>query len=179
MINLFDIFITFFKISSVTFGGGMAMLPILQRDIVTNKSWVTDEEVIDFYAISQGLPGIIAVNVASLIGYKKRGTFGAIVASLGIISPCLIIIIFISMFLNNFLEIKQVQYAFKGISIAVTALIFNSAANLWKKSILDKFCLMLFMIALILMLVTGISPFILVISSGLISILYKRIEEKI
>lgn len=178
VVNLFDIFITFFKISSVTFGGGMAMLPILQREIVNKKLWVTDEEVIDFYAISQGLPGIIAVNIASLIGYKKRGTFGAIFAGLGIISPCLIIIIFISLFLNDFLGIKQVQYAFKGISVAVAALIFSSVISLWKKSILDKFSFILFLISLVLMLATSISPFILVISSCLVSILYKRIEEK-
>lgn len=178
MISLLDIYTTFFKISSVTFGGGMAMLPILQRDIVNNKSWITDEEVIDFYALSQGLPGIIAVNVASLIGYKKRGTMGAIIAGLGIISPCIIIIVFISFFLRNFQDIKEVQYAFRGISVAVSALIFHSVINLWNKSILDKFCIILFMATLILMLVTNTSPIILVVSSGIASILYKRVEEK-
>lgn len=179
MIKILDIFITFFKISSVTFGGGMAMLPILQRDIVNKKNWVTDEEVLDIYALSQGIPGIIAVNVASLIGYKKRGVFGAISAALGIVMPCLIIIIFISINLKNFQDNIYVKYSFKGISIAVTALIFNSVMNLWKKSIIDKFSLVIFSTSLIAMIIIKPSPIIIVITNCLVSILYRKREKSI
>ena len=97
MRGLWEIFFSFFKMSSVTFGGGYAMLPILQREIVVKKKWMTEEKIIDYYAISQGLPGIIAVNVAVFIGKERKGVLGGIAGALGIVGPCLFIITFIAM----------------------------------------------------------------------------------
>jgi len=174
MNNFFDIYWTFVKINAVTFGGGMAMLPILQKEIVQNKKWVSDEEVIDFYALCQGMPGIVAVNVSALIGYRKMGILGVIAAGLGVITPSIIIITIITSFLSNFQEIKVVQHAFKGISIGVTALIFNTVLNLWKKSIVDKLCVIIFFITFILMLTTNISPVLFVIVGAFVGIVAKE-----
>ncbi|MGB4438285.1 MAG: chromate transporter, partial [Sedimentibacter sp.] len=134
MKDLLEIYFTFFKISSITFGGGMAMLPILQNELVKSKKWVTDEEIIDYFALGQSLPGIIAVNVASFIGYRKKGVLGEIFAGLGIVSPCIIIILVIASRISNFKNIEIVQHAFAGITIGVSALIFGAVKNLWEKS---------------------------------------------
>lgn len=179
MVSLIEIFWTFFKISSVTFGGGMAMLPILQRDIVQSKLWVTDEELIDFYAISQGLPGIIAINVAAFIGFRKRGALGVIAASLGIAGPCILIITILASILDKFQDMRIVKNSFAGITIGVTALIFNSVVSLWKKSILDKLCVLLFFTTVALVIFTNLSPVVFVVLGAFIGIIVKNIGDKI
>ncbi len=126
---LLQLFIVFFKIGSLTFGGGIAMLPMLQREIVEDKKWATEEELIDYYSIGQCTPGIIAINTATFIGYKIRGKIGAIFSTLGIVCPSLIIIIIIASFIKNFLHIKWVLYAFAGIKIAVAGLILDAFIN--------------------------------------------------
>ena len=102
MKELISIFISFFKMGSVTFGGGYAMLPILRKECVEKNKWITEEQVMDYYAVSQGLPGIIAVNVSVFIGYRRRKFAGGIAAALGCVSPCIIIISIIAAFLSNF-----------------------------------------------------------------------------
>ncbi len=179
MVSLLSIYWRFFRISSITFGGGMTMLPILQREVVQAEAWVTDEEVIDMYALSQGLPGIIAVNVASFVGYRKRGVPGVIAAALGIVSPCILIIMIIAMFLKNFQDLLIVKNAFAGISVGVTALIFNSVLKVWKKSILDKFCIVIYIGTLLLMLFTSISPVIFVLAGAFIGILLKNRVDRV
>lgn len=174
MVSLLSIYWKFFKISSITFGGGMTMLPILQREVVQADSWVTDEEIIDMYALSQGLPGIIAVNIASFIGHRKRGVPGAIAAGLGIVSPCILIIMIIAMFLKNFQDLLIVKNAFAGISVGVTALIFNSVSKLWKKSILDRFCIILYIVTLLFMLFSNLSPVIFVLIGAFVGIIVKN-----
>lgn len=179
MVSLLSIYWKFFKISSVTFGGGMTMLPMLQREIVQTEKWVTDEEIIDMYALSQGLPGIIAVNVAAFIGHRKKGIPGAIAAGLGIISPCIIIITIIAMFLKNFENNVILKNAFAGISVGVTALIFNSVVKLWNKSILDKLCIIIYIVMLLLMLLLNISPIVLVLLGAAVGILLRNQVDNI
>lgn len=174
MKELLEIYWTFLKISSVTFGGGMAMLPILQREIAKNKNWVTDEDIIDYYALSQGLPGILAINVSSMIGYHKKGILGDIAASLGTISPCIFIITILTNFITNFRDIEIVRHAFAGITLGATALIFSAIINLWKKSIVDKFCLSIFVVTFLIMIFFDISPVILIIASGVTGIIIRR-----
>ncbi|WP_312700156.1 chromate transporter [Sedimentibacter sp.] len=174
MKELLEIYFTFFKISAVTFGGGMAMIPILQREIVQNKQWVTDEEVIDYYALSQGLPGILAVNVSAMIGYRKKGLPGDIAASLGTISPCIVIISILASFISSFREIEIMQHAFAGITLGATALIFSTIIGLWKKSVVDRICLIIFAVTAFLMFAFGISPVILIIISAVIGIVVKK-----
>lgn len=178
MKELLEIYWTFLKISSVTFGGGMAMLPILQREIAKNKKWVTDEEIIDYYALSQGLPGILAINVSSMIGYHKKGLLGDIAASLGVISPCILIITILTNFITNFRDIEIVRHAFAGITLGATALIFSAILNLWKKSIVDKFCLVIFILTFLMMIIFDVSPVILIIASAISGIIIRRSGEK-
>ena len=127
--ELWELFLTFAKVGVMTFGGGMAMLPILQREVVENKGWATDEELTDYFAIGQCTPGIIAVNTATFIGYKQRGVLGGIVATLGVILPSLVIIMVIASVLENFAQIPIVQHAFAGINVAVAALIVQAVVG--------------------------------------------------
>ena len=126
----FTLFGLFFKMGAVTFGGGYAMLPILERELVDNRDWVTKDELLDYYAIGQSTPGIIAVNVATFVGYKRRGVSGAIAATAGIVSPSLIIIMILATFISNFAEITWVQKALKGINVVVGALLVQSVISM-------------------------------------------------
>ena len=133
--DLWDLYFTFFKIGLVTFGGGLSMLPILERTLVDKKKWASDEELLDYYAIAQATPGIIAVNVSTFVGFNKRGIIGGIFSTLGMISPSIIIITFIAEFISNFESIVWVQKALKGINVAVAGLLTYSVFNLTKKSL--------------------------------------------
>ena len=128
---LIDLFVTFAKMGAVTFGGGYAMLPILQKTVVEDKKWATDEELLDYYAIGQCTPGIIAVNTATFIGYKTKGIIGGIVATLGLIFPSIVIIAIIAAFLKNFASLAVVQHAFSGIRVCVGVLVLNAVFKLW------------------------------------------------
>lgn len=141
--NAAELFFAFFKIGAFTFGGGLAMLPFLKRDLVDTKKWLTEEEIVDYFAIGQCTPGIIAVNVATFSGYKRAGIFGSIAATLGIITPSVIIIMLISAFLSNFSEIILVQKAFKGINIAAAVLLTKAVFGFGKKTVADIFTLLI------------------------------------
>ena len=152
-----QLFLTFAKVGVMTFGGGMAMLPILQREVVEDKGWATDEELVDYFAIGQCTPGIIAVNTATFVGYRQRKIPGGIAATLGVISPSLIIIVLIAMVLSNFMEIAWVQHAFAGIRVAVCALIASSVLKLAKGN-LKKWWHVLLAVAAFAVVALGQSP---------------------
>ena len=122
---LWELLITFAKIGVMTFGGGMAMLPMLQREIVERKGWATEEEMADYYAIGQCTPGIIAVNTATFIGNKQKGTLGGIVATLGVVLPSLVIITLLAGVIEYYSALAWVKNAFAGIRVCVCVLIFN------------------------------------------------------
>lgn len=145
--ELFVMFFTFCKIGSITFGGGLAMLPILEKELVDRKKWTTNEELLDYYAISQATPGIIAVNVSTFIGHKRMGVLGGIFATLGIVTPSLIIITLIAEFISNFEQIVWVQKALKGINVAVCALLTYSVFGLTKKTIKKWYSLLIYIAA--------------------------------
>ena len=119
MNKLLDLFFTFARIGGLTFGGGYAMLPMLQKEVVEKRKWATEEEIMDYYAIGQCTPGIIAVNTATFVGQSTAGIAGGIFATLGVVFPSLIIITLIAAFLQNFAELAVVQYAFSGIRVCV------------------------------------------------------------
>jgi len=134
--NLYlDLFLTFARVGVCTFGGGYAMLPILQREVVERKGWCTDEELADYFAIGQCTPGVIAVNTATFVGSKKKGVSGGIVATLGMIFPSVVIITLIAAFLQNFAHIPAVRHAFNGVRAAVVALIASSVLKLGKTTL--------------------------------------------
>ena len=133
MKELLKLFLIFAKIGSFTFGGGYAMLPMIQREIVDKNGYATEQEVLDYYAIGQLTPGVIAVNVATFIGMKRKGMLGAAFATFGVVFPSIVIITAIALILRNFMDIQLVQYAFSGIRVAVIALIVKTVITVTKK----------------------------------------------
>ena len=132
-----DLFLTFAKVGVMTFGGGYAMLPILQREVVENKGWATEEELTDYFAIGQCTPGIIAVNTATFIGQKNKGIPGGIIATLGLVFPSLVIISMLAGVITQFSHLAWVNHAFGGIRVCVCILILNAITKLYKKSVID------------------------------------------
>ena len=171
MRELWNLFITFAKVGVMTFGGGMAMLPILQREVVQNKGWASDEELTDYFAIGQCTPGIIAVNTATFIGQKQRGVWGGIFATLGMVFPSLVIITARAGLITNFAHVAWVQHAFAGIRVVVCVLIFNAVLKLWKGAVKDKGALVLFLLVFVLSVFFDISPVVFVLlcaASGIV-----------
>lgn len=172
--ELFELFLIFCRIGGFTFGGGYAMLPIIQKEIVEKRNWATDEEIIDYYAIGQCTPGIIAINTATFIGYKKKGIFGAIFATTGMVFPSIIIITAIGKFFQHFQDYEIIQNAFGGIRVVVVALIVNTVINMYKKSVNDNTGTIIFLISFIAIGFMKISPILIIIVSALIGIIKCR-----
>lgn len=173
MKDLFDLFWTFFRIGGLTFGGGYAMLPIIHKEIVEHKGWATNEDIIDYYAVGQCTPGVIAVNTATFIGYRLKGVKGAIIATFGVISPSLIIIIIIASFLQSFSNLAIVQNAFSGIRVAVVALIITTIIKLWRNSVKDWIGIAIAISAFISTSLFNFSPIYVVISAAMIGLFSK------
>ena len=178
MKELWDLFWTFAKMGVMTFGGGYAMLPILQREVVESKHWVSEEEIMDYYAIGQCTPGIIAVNTATFIGQKKRGIAGGIMATLGVVFPSVVIISILAGLITNFSHLVWVQNAFAGIQVCVCVLIFNAVVKLLKKSVVDKPTAAIFVLVLAGGVFLNASPVWFVILAALVGILLKNLEVK-
>ncbi len=175
---LLDMFLTFAKVGAMTFGGGYAMLPILQREVVENKGWATEDELMDYFAIGQCTPGIIAVNTATFIGQKHKGSIGAIFATLGVVFPSLVIISALAGVIEAFSHLAWVQHAFGGIRVCVCVLIFNSVVKLYKKAVLDKATLIIFLAVALGAFLTDLSPVIFVIAAGAAGIVLKAMGGK-
>ena len=134
MKKLFELFLTFMKIGGFTFGGGHAMIPLIQKETVENKKWITDDDILEIIAIAESTPGPVAINAATFVGYRTAGVLGAACATFGVVLPSFLIILTIAYLLNSFMEIKAVQYAFLGINAGVLALLFKALWNMYKKS---------------------------------------------
>lgn len=178
MKELIDLFITFVKVGGLTFGGGYAMLPILQKEVVEKHNWATDTELMDYYAIGQCTPGVIAVNTATFIGQKVKGTLGGIIATLGVIMPSLIIIISIAAFISNFSHLMIVKNAFAGVRVSVCVLIINAVIKLWKSSVVDKPTLIIFICVFLGSALTNLSPIIFIAITAISGIVIKNLEAK-
>ena len=169
-----DLFITFAKMGAVTFGGGYAMLPMIQREVVEKRQWVSDEELMDYYAIGQCTPGIIAVNTATFVGQKTRGIIGGIIATLGVVFPSLVIITVIAAFIQNFADLEIVKNAFAGIRICVCVLILNAVIKLLKSSVVDKATLVIYAAVAVGSILTSVSPIIFVLLAGIAGVLLQN-----
>ncbi|MCI8439955.1 MAG: chromate transporter [Oscillospiraceae bacterium] len=167
---LVDLFVTFAKVGVMTFGGGYAMLPILQREVVDNKGWATEEELMDYFAIGQCTPGIIAVNTATFIGQKCRGTIGGILATLGVVFPSLIIISLLAGVITAFSHLAWVRHAFGGIRICVCVLILNAVVKLYKKAVVDKATLAIFVVVALGSYFSALSPVVFVLLAAAMGI---------
>jgi chromate transporter len=178
MQQLWDLFRTFFVIGATTFGGGYAMLPMLNREIVVKRKWVSEEELLDYFGIGQCIPGIIATNTSTFIGHKVKGISGAIIATLGMIAPSLIIIITIAMLLSNFMEIKIIQNAFAGIRVAVSALIVSTVIKLIKSNVKNVMQIAVCVLVFLAVAFLKVSPMWVVIVVVAVGIIYGRIGKK-
>jgi chromate transporter len=176
--EIWELFWTFAKMGVMTFGGGMAMLPILQREVVENKHWATEEELADYYAIGQCTPGIIAVNTATFIGQKYSGMAGGIMATLGVVFPSLVIISILAGLITNFSHLGWVQNAFAGIQVCVCVLILNAVLKLLKKSVVDKRTAVIFLVVLAGSVFLKLSPVWFVVLSALAGIILKNWEAR-
>lgn len=175
---LFQLFIAFARIGGFTFGGGYAMLPMMQKELVEKKKWVSNDDLLDYFAIGQCTPGVIAVNTATFVGHKTKGLLGAISASLGVITPSIVIIACIAAFISNFQELEIVQHAFGGIRAAVVALILSAVLKMRKKSIVDIFTAFVFVAVALLSFFTDLSPVIFVIVAAACGMIIKIRKEK-
>ncbi len=176
-----DIFFSFFRVGGLTFGGGLAMLPILEKEVNDIHGWLTKEEIADYYALAQCAPGIIAINTSVLCGNHIAGVAGGIVAAFGVVVPSIIVILIIASVLNNFLTVPAVAAALMGIRAGVCALILKTVLNLRKKSIVDMVTLVTFLIALIALTFVDVSPVIPVIcgaATGIVAKTYGKKEGK-
>ena len=161
--KLLSLFLSFARVGVLTFGGGYAMIPILEREIVDRQGWASSEELMDYYAVGQCTPGVIAVNTATFIGYKVGGIAGGVIATLGVVFPSLVIITLIAGILTNFADIPAVKSAFSAVRVCVCVLIFNSVLKLWKGAVKDKGALVLFLLVLVLSVFFDISPVVFVL----------------
>ena len=176
--DLWELFIAFAKIGVMTFGGGMAMLPMLQRELIDNRHWTTEEEIMDYFAIGQCTPGIIAVNTATFVGQKRRGDLGGIVATLGVVFPSLVIIIILAHAITSVSHLVWVKNAFAGIRACVAVQIISAVVKLGRKSVVDKRTLAIFVIVFGAGVLTSISPVWFVVLAAAAGVLLKQWEAR-
>lgn len=172
---LIEIFALFFKIGSFTFGGGFAMIPMIEKEIIDKKGWVKKDEMIDIFAVSQTVPGAVAINSATFIGYKLAGKLGAVFATAGVILPSFLIITLIAPVFAKFPDNPIVEAAFKGIQPVVVALIVTAALKIWKSSVSDVIGGLIALVTVVLIMVFDVSAIITILMGGVIGILVSRL----
>lgn len=174
MKDLFELYWAFFRIGGLTFGGGLTMLPMLKFELAQKKKWVTEDELLDYYAVGQCTPGIIAVNVATFVGHKRKGVIGGVFSTLGMISPSLIIVSILALFLEQFMSNEYVAHAVGGIKVVVCALMLQTVVTMAKKTIKELMAGIVCVVAFILAMFTPIPTVIIVVMAGIFGvILYK------
>jgi chromate transporter len=178
MKSFFEILFVFAKVGLITFGGGYAIVPILQKEIIAKRQWVEEADLIDYYAIAQCLPGIIAANTAMIIGYKRKGIWGMLAAAIGIAIPSFVIILIIAMFIHNFMQYEIVTHAFNGIRAAVLALITGAAIKMCKNGVKDIFGVWIFIVTLLVLIIFNISPIITIIAAAVCGIIIKEVGTR-
>lgn len=178
MKELLTLFGLFFKIGIMTFGGGYAMLPMLERELVTKRNYVTMEEIMDYFAVGQCTPGIIAVNTATFIGFKRKGVLGGIFATIGVVTPSVIIITLLASVLKLVAGNEIANSAFAGISVAVCALVIQAILKLIKTGIKDAFTFGIALAAFLSMFFLKASPIIVILVCAVIGVIAKRILDK-
>jgi len=177
--ELWTLYIIFAKIGVCTFGGGLTMLPLLEAELINRKNWVTEAELMDYYAIGQCTPGIIAVNVSTFVGHKRKGIAGGIAATFGMVTPSLIIIVIIASFISSFAENPLVQSAFSAVRVAVAVLILNTVIKMWQGSIKNKMGIILAALSMTISFALGISPIAIVLTGGALGLLLPRSKKEV
>lgn len=175
MNELWSLYAAFFRIGILTFGGGLTMLPMLKYELVEKRNWITEEVLLDCYAIGQCTPGIIAVNTATFVGYKRKGVLGGIVATLGMASPSILIITVVAMFLQALMSYSVVQHALMGIRGGVCALMLNTVYTLGKKSLVNPLCVAICVAAFILAFFTPVPTVLIIVLSGVTGVIIDKV----
>ena len=175
MREFWELYSAFFRIGILTFGGGLTMLPMLKYELVEKRKWITEEYLLDCYAIGQCTPGIIAVNTATFVGYKRKGVAGGIVATLGMVSPSIVIITVVALFLEVLINHPITQHALMGIRGVVCALMLNTVLTLAKKSLVSPICVVICAVAFALALLTEIPTILLIVLAGVAGVVIQRV----
>ncbi len=175
----FELFVVFFRVGLFTIGGGYAMLPMLRKEVVQKHGWASDEEMLDYFAIGQSTPGIIAINTSTFIGYKKGGILGALFSTLGMVFPSWIIIIMIARLFEEFQGNEYVNNAFLGIRVVVIVLILNAVVRMGKKSVTNWIQATILVVAFVLVAFLSVNPIIIVVTSGILGILIQAVKGEL
>ncbi len=173
-----EVFSSFIKIGAFTFGGGYAMIPLIQKEVVEKRKWITDEEILEIIAIAESTPGPIAVNAATFIGYKTAGFFGAFMATMGVVLPSFLIIAVVSLVLRQFENLKVVQYAFQGIRAGVLALIVKALISMYKQCPRNRISYTIAVIAFLFVAFFKINVLIVIMICAVIGLAYSVMAER-
>ena len=176
-VSLWQLFITFFKTGLFTFGGGYAMISLLEEELVAHKKWITSEDMLDMLVIAESTPGVIAVNTATSVGYRVRGVLGAIIATLGVVLPSFLIITALTFFLNEFSDNRWYQAAFTGIQACVTILIVNAFVKLARQIERTWFSVLLLVAAFGVAVFTNFDVIFIILIGGVLGVVYTLIKE--
>ena len=174
--RFFDLYFTFVKIGTFTIGGGLAMMPMMQKELIDKKHWMTEEDLIDYYAVGQSTPGMIAVNVSTFVGYNQLGILGGIVATLGMVSPSIIIITILAGLINSIDEYPMVQKALRGINVAVAALFTSVIVKFVKKTIKKPLHVLLMLISFTLVYFFKVQSFWIILAAILCGVVITSVN---
>ena len=175
MKELFDIFFAFIVIGASMFGGGYAIVPVLERELIKKRGWITLDDVMDYYTVAQITPGLIAVNVATFVGYRRKGVLGGIIATIALILPGAILMIIIAFFFKRFTGHETVRHAFTGIRLAVCALVLDTVIKLIK-GVKNYKGVIVLLAAFLLSTVLGLSPVLIILAAGVAGFLFFRVK---
>lgn len=176
MREFWELYSAFFRIGILTFGGGLTMLPMLKYELVEKRKWIAEDVLLDCYAIGQCTPGIIAVNTATFVGYKRKGIAGGIVSTLGMASPSVLIITIVAMFLEVLVNHPITQHALMGIRGVVCALMLNTVLTLAKKSLVSPICVAICAAAFILVMVLNIPTVLVIVLAAVAGVVIDRVK---
>ena len=178
MKKLWQIFASFFRIGAFTFGGGYAMIPLIQHEAVEKRKWVTDEDILDIVAIAESTPGPIAINSATFVGYRAAGVVGSVCATLGVVIPSFVVILALSFVLAQFQDVQAVKYAFNGIRVGVLALLIKALWSMYKKSPKGWVAYVIMGASLLLTAVFSVNVIFVIIGCAVFGIVTSRIMER-
>lgn len=173
-----ELYLTFFRIGLFTFGGGYAMIPLIEREMVDRKKWVKESDIVDVFALSQTMPGAIAINSATLIGYRMGGMKASLAAMLGVITPSIVILTLIALFFNQYLDQPIIKAAFIGIRSGIVALVIKAGIRIAKSAVKDRLTLVICVVAVISIVIFDVNAIFLIIGGASIGMLIYRMYPK-
>lgn len=176
--QLLNLYLVFAKVGTFTIGGGLAMMPMLQKELIDKRHWITEDELLDYYAVGQSTPGVVAVNVSTFVGYKQLGILGGVIATLGMITPSLVIIMILAKFINSISDYPYVQKALNGVNVAVAALLTSVVVNFCKKTIKKPINVVFMLAAFVVVFFLKVPSFYVIIAALVTGIIITAVKLK-